>query len=186
MAHRSDRNVLEAFRDRLGRVPDREIAEQARVSRTLVVNYRKKLGIAPYQGHRPSAPGAETRTFRGRPSALDPYATLLGKLPDAEIARRAGVTAENVRTYRRRRGISATWQGGEPSESRTVEPDPRPEGGEVAFLVLVDTPKGEQSYAIVAHDIREAASQAMQRLPTLHPEAVIRSIQRVAGLLGTP
>lgn len=180
--HRPERNSLESLRDRLGKVPDREIAEQAGVSRTLVVNFRKRLGIPAYQGHRPTAQDAGPRAFRGRPSALDPYLDLLGNVPDAEIARRADVTAENVRTYRRRRGIAAGWQ----TDARVAapQPDEGPRPG-VAFLVLVDTPTGERSYAVVAADIRDAASQAMQRVRDLHPDAVIRSIQRVAGLLGS-
>jgi hypothetical protein len=95
-------------------VPDQHIADQAGVSRTLVVNYRKKLGIPAYQGHKnppaAAAPAAaEARPFRGRRSALDPYLPMLGKVPDSEIARLARVTAENVRTYRQRRHIAAIW-----------------------------------------------------------------------------
>lgn len=184
MAHRSDGSILDTLRDRLGKVPDRQIAELAGVSRTLVVNYRKRLGIAPYQGHKPVAGSDVPRTFRGRPSALDPFTDLLGKVPDAEVARRAGVTAENVRTYRQRRSIAATWQDGTEPGARAARPTDGGDGA-TAFLVHVDTPAGERSYAVVAHDIRDAATQAMARLPSLHKDGVIRGIQRVAGLLRT-
>lgn len=123
MPNRNDKSVLAQFRAKLGKVPDQQIAEQAGVSRTLVVNYRKKLGIAAYQGHKtpPAAPApvvesSPAKAFRGRRSALDEYMDVLGKLPDADIAKMAGVTAENVRTYRNRRGIAATWQ---PAPART-------------------------------------------------------------------
>lgn len=46
----------------------------------------------------------------GRPSKVDPYRDLVGVLPDREVAERAGVTAENVRMYRIRRGIVAQWR----------------------------------------------------------------------------
>ncbi|MDP2312834.1 MAG: hypothetical protein Q8P41_08005 [Pseudomonadota bacterium] len=84
------------------------------------MNYRKKLGIPAYQGHKSevtvSKPASEPltdRPFRGRRSALDPFLNQLGTVPDAEIARLAGVTAENVRTYRQRRQIAPVWQVGD-------------------------------------------------------------------------
>jgi len=110
-----EKSALAPFKAKLGKIPDQQIADLANVSRTLVVNYRKKLGIPPYQGHKAAAPSApakatDDRPFRGRRSALDTYIDRLGRVPDAEIARLAGVTAENVRTYRHRRDIPATWQ----------------------------------------------------------------------------
>lgn len=44
-------------------------------------------------------------SFKGRRSKLDPYADQVGTLPDREVAELAGVTVENVRTWRKRRGI---------------------------------------------------------------------------------
>ena len=46
-----------------------------------------------------------------RKSKLDACVHLIGTVPDKEVAERAGVTAENVRTYRIRRGIPASWRG---------------------------------------------------------------------------
>lgn len=113
---RAEKSVLAPYRSRLGKVPDQQIADLANVSRTLVVNYRKKLNIAAYQGHKTTASSrpvdSGARPFRGRRSALEAYSEMLGKIPDADIARLAGVTAENVRTYRQRRNIPATWQQG--------------------------------------------------------------------------
>jgi hypothetical protein len=133
MSNANEKSVLAQHRARLGKVPDQQIADLAGVSRTLVVNYRKKLGILPYQGHK-AAPEPEpepvaadaSKSFRGRRSALDEFLDVLGKLPDADIAKMAGVTAENVRTYRNRRGIPATWQLAPAAERPTVAAPPTP------------------------------------------------------------
>ena len=50
------------------------------------------------------------RTFTGRKSKVDAVAHLVGKVSDRELAEQIGVTPENVRTWRKRRGIEATWQ----------------------------------------------------------------------------
>ncbi|MDP2309274.1 MAG: hypothetical protein Q8P18_24845 [Pseudomonadota bacterium] len=125
----SDNSVLAALRSQLGTIPDQKIADQAGVSRTLVVNYRKKLGIPAYQGHKGTTPAAQavvapldSRPFRGRRSALDPFLRHLGTVPDAEIARLAGVTTENVRTYRQRRLITPVWHSGASPAPATVAP----------------------------------------------------------------
>ncbi len=228
-----EKSVLAAYRNRLGKVPDQKIADLAQVSRTLVVNYRKKLGIPAYQGHKGTPPAvkaeaepAASRSFRGRRSALDPYLGRLGHVSDAEIAKLAGVTAENVRTYRQRRQIAPAWQADEaPPEARTaapplkpvavVAPKPvvlepvvaapaatprsakKPRPAEVdaptgvasvaavatAFLVMVETAQGPQSYAIIAEDIAAAAALAATRVSSRHPDGTIRAIQRVAELL---
>ncbi|MFN7146225.1 MAG: hypothetical protein ACK4YP_20805, partial [Myxococcota bacterium] len=128
MPDRAEKSVLSAYRSRLGKVPDQQIADLAKVSRTLVVNYRKKLNIAAYQGHKAAAASRPadggTRPFRGRRSALEAYAEMLGKVPDADVARLAGVTAENVRTYRQRRNIPATWQQGTEGEAAEMGTQP--------------------------------------------------------------
>lgn len=170
MAARRVDELVRAYVPQLGKVPDQDIADKAGVSRSVIVNYRKRLGIAAYDGHRgthaapapppPPAPAPVKRgpgrprkdavtpvapvveapkldgrtraarlakadapapsapkrpapepvvesTFRGRRSAIDPWQQYLGKLSDIEIANMAGVTPENVRTYRMRRGIAA-------------------------------------------------------------------------------
>lgn len=212
----SKKSVLARYRSKLGTVPDQKIAELAKVSRTLVVNYRNKLGIPAYQGHRNAsavtsaadeAPGS--KPFRGRRSALDAYTHQLGKVPDAEIARLAGVTAENVRTYRRRRNIAAEWQGadGMPGPAVAEAPVPARVQGTVvshvpqtpseaplpkrsgaatatgtAYVVSVETTDGPRTYAVIAEDIASAAREAAGRVAARHPKATIRAIQRVAEL----
>lgn len=46
-----------------------------------------------------------------RKSKLDPFESKIGILPDKVIGDLAGVTSENVRAFRNRRGISARWRG---------------------------------------------------------------------------
>ncbi len=55
-------------------------------------------------------PGASATPRKPRKSKLDPYLDQVGVLPDREVAQIAGVTAENVRAYRNRRGIPAGWR----------------------------------------------------------------------------
>lgn len=136
MARKSVDFALKPYIQQLGKVPDQVIAEKAGVSRAVTVSFRQRLGIPAYNGHRKRSPtetvapvpaAPQDKPFRGRKSALDQYINLLGKLPDAEIARRAGVTSENVRTYRQRRNIEANWRtDGEPEPSVTNVPTSPP------------------------------------------------------------
>ncbi len=87
---------VERFRDRLGLLPDAEIAKLAGVTRSGVQKYRQRHGIpAPTEG------GVKRR---GRPTAI--AEELLGQLSDAEIARRAGRSRSAVQKLRTRRGIA--------------------------------------------------------------------------------
>jgi len=69
-----------------------------------------------------------------RKSKLDPYADMVGILPDKLIAEMAGVSVENVRARRKRHSIPARWRGeGEllPNEAAILEeaglePSPAP------------------------------------------------------------
>lgn len=144
MARKSVDEALKPYLQLLGKVPDQKIAEQAGVSRAVTVAYRNRLGIEPYDGHRkgrgkqddvvvaaptpapveaPKAAESDSgRSFRGRRSALDAYVHMLGKVADADIAKLAGVTPENVRTYRQRRGIDANWRGAETPAPRRGRP----------------------------------------------------------------
>lgn len=49
------------------------------------------------------------RAFRGRKSKVDAVAHRVGAEPDSVLAAEIGVTTENVRTWRKRRGIEASW-----------------------------------------------------------------------------
>lgn len=184
----------------LGNAPDERIATEAGVSRTAVVNFRQKLGIAAYKGHRtkrrtaggspenapansPRAP--RVRAFAGRRSRLDPFVHLLGVETDAAVAQLAGLTVENVRSYRVRRGIStaASKRRGAPSERPAKEAPPAsplPRSNQTAFSVVVEEHTGRQTYAVVARDIAEAALLA---LACVGGRGTVRAVTCVAPLL---
>lgn len=91
---------LARFRDRLGTVADQVIADEAGVARTAVGEYRRKLGIAAYVGFRfrPESPPQEDRAERR--TRIEPYLSLLGTVPDSEIAALADVPTEEVAAFR--------------------------------------------------------------------------------------
>jgi hypothetical protein len=250
------------FTDRLGKEPDHVIAKEAGVSRSVVVSYRKRLGIDAYEGYkfgiRPGSPGsdkprdpnakprrkpgrkagkrsappaakasasagptvettsapadrpARKRAFRGRRSKLDPYLDMLGKVADSEIAALAGVTPENVRAFRDRRGIGRA--GSAPAAPKApakaaVSPTPTAKAvaapavskptqavaavaapaaaarGGAAFSVQIDFPGGSRSYAVVAGDIAEAAKLAVERAARRHKDGQVKAVQKVADIL---
>ncbi len=143
------KSKLIPFRNELGIIPDREIADKVGLTSEAVRRYRTRHGIpARWRGEGEALPGEgeilskasqpkpkaskparrQARTGRGRKSKLDPYLDELGILPDKALAEKAGVTPENVRAYRIRRGIPARWRGeGEPlvaEQPAALEPEP--------------------------------------------------------------
>ena len=124
------KSALDDFTDIIGVIPDKDVAEKAKVSPENVRTYRLRRGIpATFRGEslelleakekRRAAKKVSTKPVRRnrrkmrrrRNSRLDPYLELLGDIPDRALADRAGVTPENVRAYRVRRGIPARWRG---------------------------------------------------------------------------
>ena len=116
----------------VGRVADSVIAERLGISRKTVLAWRKKHQIRAWDDPTPrpaqampgaAAPGAAAPEVSGaapkraKPSRLDAYAHLLGTQSDRALAELAGVSPENVRMYRQRRGIEARWRadGGPPT-----------------------------------------------------------------------
>lgn len=188
------------FVPRLGKVPDDTIAAEAGVSRTAVVNFRQQLGIAAYEGHRtkqsaegsfppvvPRPPGRapRVRAFAGRRSRLDPFLHLLGVATDATVAHLAGLTVENVRSYRVRRGIpaAASKRRGTPSELTGAEALPTSSPlrtHQAAYSVVVERPEGRETYAVVAGDIAEAALLALR---CVGAQGTVRAVTSVAPLL---
>lgn len=203
MPAKTPESVLDPYRPLLGKVPDFQIASQAGVSRALVLAWRRRLGVEAYQGYKFGTPGhptvrrAESGQFTGRRSLLDPFFHQLGQVPDAEIARQAGVTAENVRTYRGRRGIKADWQlvgavtqvQASPQRVRAAAPvrtvpaptpEPRPK---LAFAVTVSLGDERRVYAILAHDTADAIRRAAPAIDAVCPDWRIRGVQLVGELL---
>lgn len=198
---------LDAFRARLGKEPDHAVAGDAGVSRSLVSGYRKKHGIGAYTGYkfgvreRPPAPAVPTarpgkartrspaaevaslapeRSFRGRRSALDAFASMLGTVPDSEVARQAGVTSENVRTYRLRRGIPASWPAATKGPAAATRP---PSSPCAVFTVAIEVGGVAYTYAIAAQSISEGVVLAQDLAGRRHPGAVVKGLSHVAELL---
>ena len=130
-----------------------------------------------------AAPAADSRSFRGRRSALDAYVNMLGTVADAEIAKLADVTAENVRTYRQRRGIGANWRGADaPARGRpAASAAPAAAAPAVAaaapaaavaapaaaaapaavFAVEIESNGATQTFYILGNEISDAAASAL-------------------------
>ncbi|MEK7105348.1 MAG: hypothetical protein AAB865_01555 [Patescibacteria group bacterium] len=201
MPARTPASALDPYRHLLGQKPDHEIARQAGVSRTLVGEWRRGLGVEAYQGYkfgtleRPGGNKAMDGTFHGRRSKLDEFTELIGHRPDAEIAAQAGVTAENVRTYRRRRGIAAFWrdEGKTPSSPpaarvRTLTPKqvvaaPAPPPPEEVFAVTVTIDGETRVYGLLAHSLPDAILRAGPAIEMVCPKCRIKGVQRVGELL---
>lgn len=213
------KSALDAHMDILGKVTDAEVAAQAGVTVAAVTQYRRRRGIpsataarAALEARLPEmaatgeppteAARPETKAPRLRASKLDPYAHLIGALPDAEVARRAGASVENVRLYRKRRGIPSTaGRGPAPSPVAEVAADlvakavpevtAAPSAAAVvgverqAFGVVAVSGQTRKRFVVVGTDMREAVARACDALDRLAggPWTVL-SVRHLAGVLG--
>lgn len=178
---------LESARHLLGTLPDGDVAARLGVARKTIVAYRKKHGIPRYRQQSrlgPDAVGARP-PGTGRASKLDAFLDIIGKLSDREVAEKAGMTTENVRMYRQRRGIVAMWRG-ESTTPEVAEEAPRPRvvtGGSQVYEVRA-TRNGERArYALLASDPVEAMRRAHAALTGTDPAWVIRLVRLVAPTL---
>lgn len=96
--------LIEPHLKLLGTVPDAEVARRAGVSVRTIASYRARNQISGYKGR--SVPTYRKR----RRSRIDPYAEIVGKVPDRVVAEKAGVTLNAVRNYRATRGITSSRQ----------------------------------------------------------------------------
>jgi hypothetical protein len=136
------KSKLDPYADKLGILPDSAIAELAGVKAESVRRHRHRHGIlarwkdqgeplpieeptvaetvlepAPEPTPEPTPEPARKR----RKSKMDPFADKIGVLSDREVAELAGVSAENVRVFRKRRGIPAQWRGeGKPAAAKAA------------------------------------------------------------------
>ncbi len=85
---------LAELEDRLGREPDRELAEAYGVSITTIKNWRRKIGYL-------KAPRSPTRKA---PRAHPELANRLGREPDRELAEVYKVSISTIKTWRRQAG----------------------------------------------------------------------------------
>ena len=103
-----------------------------------------------------------------RRSKLDPYLHQVGKVPDREIAEKAGVSPDAVRMFRQRHKIPS-YRAYLKSQGPVPKPAPTPppakslkkaSGSPRAFLLTLKSAKKESEWVILASDIIDAASQA--------------------------
>jgi len=132
------KSKLVPYLDKLGIVPDKQLADIVGLSIEAVRKYRQRHDIpARWRGEgeplpvdveaQPApAPRKRSRPARRRKSKLDPHMDKVGVLPDKQVAMLAGVTPENVRAYRIRRGIPARWRGEGGPLSAAAAPAPAP------------------------------------------------------------
>ncbi|HCP48493.1 MAG TPA: hypothetical protein DIU15_20820 [Deltaproteobacteria bacterium] len=203
------RSKLDDYDDILGVKSDKEVSRIAGVSIENVRTYRLRRGIPAswrgeteealrakeaFRSRRRKTPrrGRRKRGMYPRVSRLDPFSHMLGDLPDRELAQRAGVTPENVRSYRKRRGIPARWRGegvtGAPVEGGGTTPSPErptPEGTGpgFAFRVSADVGGEVKEYVIFGADMVAAAAEAQLRLSRRHPGALLQEVVLVGETL---
>ena len=183
-AFKGRKSKVDAVAHLVGKVPDRELAEQIGVTPENVRTWRKRRGIEPTWKTDEAAPAPMPRRSpkrgkkpRRRKSKLDPYRAELGTVPDRVVAEKAGVTAENVRTYRKRHGIESSWRqaseapakpapaakpAAKPARQRRSGPTPPPRGW--AFRVTAEIDGAEREYVTFGADVVEAATVARDRL----------------------
>ncbi|MBM4369347.1 MAG: hypothetical protein FJ102_24250, partial [Deltaproteobacteria bacterium] len=84
---------LAPFKDKLGKIPDHEIAAQAGVSRTAVVSFRKRMGIKSYEGYKFQPGAAPARPESAGKSAGSKSATMKAPAPKPAAAKPAPAQA---------------------------------------------------------------------------------------------
>lgn len=201
------KSKLDAFADIVGVEPDARVAARANVSTETVRSFRVRRGIpALWRGEqggpeatrvvRPAARRTKKRgkrAFKGRRSALDSYLDLLGTVPDAEVAAMAGVTAQNVRSFRMRRGIQAAWRGvGTPQplavlSARATDLErpaaPLAEVTRWAYRVTARVGAENREFVVFGESLSDAAIQAEGRLAERIPRARVLEIATLAEAL---
>ena len=189
------RSRIAPFADKLGIVPDSELAALAGVKRAAVERKRRGIGGyvppgekdvgmrggAPFAKEAPredapsviapapsptmegdATPTGHIAPASGRRSKLEPFAHLIGKVHDTEIARMAGVIPGSVQVYRSRHGIAASWLVRDTPVA--ISESGRPS----AALVITPAPAGHQDVHPEAIQVAEApAAPALPTAPEL-------------------
>ncbi len=113
---------LDRYKDKLGVLPDEEVAELAGVSMKTVFDYRGRLGLQRVP--------LKKKIYRRR---IDPYIHMLGTVPDDEIAKLSGLSVSTVRKYRTAQRIQKYYPDEDcdpptnPTDQQPVEPTDQPE-----------------------------------------------------------
>ena len=158
---------LARYKHRLGKIPDQDIAELAGVSRTAVVNYRKREGIEAYDGYKflPSIAQAPAT----KPAAKGAKAAATG----AKAAKAAPIQAKSVAQAR---PPPAVARRPAPTQTVPVAPAPRaPVAKRVESLVS----------AAAAQPAAKLAAPLSQPTPTIAVPAVSQAIAPGAPLAAT-
>lgn len=135
--------------DLLGTVPDADVAREAGVSVRTVASYRARHDIPGYSGPRRASKGS-----RKRPSKIDAYSHLVGKVPDRVVAQEARVSTNAVRNYRYKHGIPAV-----PRERSTERPDALESGQTQAWRVVLEVDGEERVRVVLAEDLEGAVAR---------------------------
>lgn len=201
------RSRISPFSDKVGQIPDREVAELAGVSTEAVRMYRRRRGIELTVARK--AAGETKRAPSRRKSRLDPFFDQLGQVPDAEIAAQAGVTAENVRAYRSRHGIKAEYRerrrveakqakavrtvaasvsrsagtGSNASSAGSVSPENTTAAVATSCAFSFQVDGSEETWVVLADDVAKAAVLAMKSLDILPVAGRISSINYIGRAL---
>lgn len=134
--------------DLLGSVPDADVAREAGVSVRTVASYRARHEIPGYSGPRRTSKGS-----RKRPSKIDAFAHLVGKVPDRVVAQEAKVSTNAVRNYRYKHGIPAV-----PRERSADRPELGDGGRTQAWRVVLDIDGEEEVRVVLAEDLDGAVA----------------------------
>ena len=230
---RSRKSKLAPYASLLGDLSDREIAERAyRRRRGIPARWRgesetelkdgadgraqrSKAGQVARTSAAASGAGAtgrpkkKVRKLRGRTSKLAVFEDLLGEVPDRELAEKAGVTVQNVRAYRVRRGIASWRDKGRRAQiptpalrrganKPTAQTSPKHVDGAgspprgrlasgsaelLAFRVLVERNRETESFVVVAPSLSEAARLAEDRLAQRWPGGLVVELGRLGRVL---
>lgn len=92
--------------DQLGKISDPDFGKLVQASPRVVGQFRRRHGIEPFQPDDTAPKASKAPAKGGKRSKIDAYYDLLGTVPDSHVAEKAGVTANAVSNYRRRRGIA--------------------------------------------------------------------------------
>lgn len=201
----SRKSKLDSCVHLIGTLPDKEVAEQAGVTAENVRTYRIRRAIPAAWRGETSTDLARKQTARTRgkkrpapkqrkprPSKLDPWKHLLGEVPDKQLAEMAGVSAENVRSYRLRRGIAARWRGEPPGAASpsTRSPDEpavpaaaQDNGSRWAFRVVAEVEGARREFVAFAPDMAAAARRVGEELSLRHTTVFLREISVVGEAL---
>jgi len=142
--------------DLLGSVPDADVAREAGVSVRTVASFRARHDISGYSG-----PRRTSKAARRRPSKIDAFAHLVGKVPDRVVAQEAKVSTNAVRNYRYKHGIPAVpREQAADATARLQAESPSLHSGTQAWKVTIETAGRRTDRVVLADDLESAVSRA--------------------------